>query len=118
MLSLAPDAMLGKIGRPGWIAPIAFVTAATKSGRIGEGSLATEPSVTSLIFTAGSAATCSSCFMMSAGLWPGKMRQLMLALARWGRAFSPWPPLIIVVTQVVPILPIVAGLAVSAAIAC
>ena len=49
--------------------------------------------------------------------WPGKMRQLMLASARWGSAFRAWPPLIMVTTQVVPILPTVAGLAVSAAMA-
>ena len=43
--------------------------------------------------------------MISAGVWPGKMRQLMLAVARCGRAFRAWPPLIMVATQVVPILP-------------
>ena len=41
----------------------------------------------------------------------------MLAVARCGRAFSAWPPLIMVATQVVPILPIVAGLSVKVAIA-
>ena len=45
------------------------------------------------------------------------MRQLTLASARCGRAFSAWPPLIMVTTQVVPILPTMAGLAVRVAIA-
>src|SRR3569832_940295 len=47
--------------------------------------------------------------MMSAGLWPGKMRQLMLASACCGRAFSAWPPDTMVATQVVPIWPTRAG---------
>ena len=45
------------------------------------------------------------------------MRQLMFAVARCGSAFNAWPPLIIVATQVVPILPMVAGLARKTAIA-
>ena len=54
MLSLAPDDMPGKTGTPGIdAAAMALVTAATKSGRIGEASVATEPSVTSLKLTAG-----------------------------------------------------------------
>ena len=39
------------------------------------------------------------------------MRQLMFAVARCGSALSAWPPLIMVATQVVPILPMVAGFA-------
>ena len=41
----------------------------------------------------------------------------MLAVARWGSALSAWPPLIIVATQVVPILPTIAGSARRVAIA-
>src|SRR5258708_23680612 len=88
-----------------------------KSGRMGEASVATEPTVTFWKLIARSAATLTSSAMMSGGLWRGKRRQLMLALARAGRAFSAWPPLIMVATQVVPILPTVAGLAVSTAMA-
>ena len=49
--------------------------------------------------------------------WPGNIRQLMFALTRCGSAFSACPPLIMVTTQVVPILPIVAGFALKTAIA-
>src|SRR5271165_4000520 len=76
---------------------------------MGEASVATDPTVTSLKVAAGSAATLSSSAMMLARLWPGKTRQLMLAVARWGRALSAWPPLIMVATQVVPIRPMVEG---------
>src|SRR5258708_18342164 len=96
---------------------MALSTAPMKSGRMGEASVATEPTVTSLKLIAGSAATLGSSAMTSAGLWAGKMRQLMLATARAGKAFAAWPPLIMVAMQVVPILPTVAGLAVSTAIA-
>jgi len=37
----------------------------------------------------------------SAGTSSGSMRQLTVARARWGRAFSAWPPSSIVATQVV-----------------
>ena len=88
-----------------------------KSARIGEDGLGTEPSVTSLKPMAGSAATVCNSDMIDAGLWPGKMRQLMLAVARCGKALSAWPPLTIVTTHVVPILPTMAGSAASVLIA-
>ena len=40
-------------------------------------------------------------FRTAATLVPGKMRQLMLALARCGKALSAWPPSSMVATQVV-----------------
>ena len=51
--------------------------------------------------TPASSMTRMSSALMAAGSCPGKMRQLTLAVARWGRAFGACPPLICVATQLV-----------------
>src|ERR1700761_7050718 len=84
---------------------------------MGEASLATEPWVTSLNCTAGSAAAFCSSAMIEAGLWPGKMRQLMLASACCGRGFKAWAPLIMVATRGGAIVAIMAGVGARVSIA-
>src|SRR6201997_2989320 len=117
MLSLAPDDMPGNTGTPVRDAAIALSIAATRSGGRAEAAVAAEPAVTSANVISGSAASRSSSAMISDRGWPGKIRQLMLALARCGRAFRAWPPWIMVTTQVVPMVPTVEGLARRVAIA-
>ena len=91
---------------PGQALFSAFCAAARKSARIGDAGEAIESSPeTAVTFKPGVAAIFSSAARISSRLWPGKIRQLTLAVARWGKAFCAWPPEIIVGTQVVPTLP-------------
>jgi hypothetical protein len=106
MLSLAPADMPGTTGTPGKRAWIASLTSFISSGRSGEASLATDAAVERGHLHLGIAATSASLSPAHrATEVPGKMRQLMLAVARWGSALVAWPALAIVATQVVPVWP-------------
>src|SRR3546814_8850784 len=78
---VAPALIDGMIGRPGARACTAFFTAAMTSARSGEASLALA-SGSVFTLTAGSAMTFSSSARTVSTGTPGKMRQLMFAVAR------------------------------------
>ncbi len=77
------------------------------SARMGDAS-DTRGSYPGFTSTLGPASPCSV-FCTSAAAVPGKIRQLTVAVADWGSAFSAWPPASMVATQVVRILPTNAG---------
>src|SRR6185437_3458842 len=109
MLSEAPADMPGTTSTPGkrwWmVAATAFIT----SGRRGEAGLSTGGGGFTSIFTEGSAIALASVACTAATCTPGKIRQLMFAVARCGNAFNACPPSSIVATQVVRIWPTYAG---------
>ena len=59
--------------------------------------------------TSGSPIAAISSWRISSALRPGNMRQLTLAVARWGRALGAWPPASCVATQLVRRMALVDG---------
>src|ERR1035441_10310853 len=100
MPSLAPVSMAGMVGSPGHSLLVAAVTAAITAGSMGWYGVITG-SFISVSLILGSASTCSSVRRISAGLSTGSRRQLTVAVASCGSAFSAWPPASIVATHVV-----------------
>src|SRR6267154_3080605 len=100
--SVAPAAINGTMGVPGQILAATFCTGFRICGVSGGGTL-----VTSLLLSVavtliwGSATRRISVACTCSTVVPGKMRQLMLASARWGRALLAWPALSKVGMQVV-----------------
>ena len=89
----------GTTGTPGkYLADKASI-GPTTLGSIG-GILAMGLSFTrSSMLTAGSPIADTSAAIVCSDVFPGNMRQLTLAVARWGSAFSAWPAETIVGTQ-------------------
>src|SRR5688572_568456 len=94
--------------------------APSTSGRRSDTGLAKgAPTTVTAIF--GSATTPLSCWRISSTATPGKMRQLMVAVAFCGNAFSACPALSMVATQVVRVVPTNSGsaqIASAAALSC
>src|SRR5450755_4783376 len=90
--SVAPAAISGTIGVPGQILAATFCTGVRICGVSGGGTL-----VTSLLLSVavtliwGSATTRLSVPSTCSTGVRGKMREVMLASARWGRALLAWP---------------------------
>jgi hypothetical protein len=83
---------------------IARVTASITSARSGDASLAVGWSV---VVTSAPGPTCSCRVLRTSSIaTPGKMRQLMFAVADCGSAFFAWPPRSMVATHVVRVRPI------------
>src|SRR5579871_2406332 len=98
--SVAPVSMSGTIGNAPQIDAVTeLITLSTAAGRI-DGGLATAVSG-SVNATAVSATTERSVCSIVDASTPGMMRQLIVAVARCGRALRAWPPSSIVATQVV-----------------
>ena len=96
--------MAGTRGTPGhswWPTASAGPVICGVSGGGGETGLFS-PAI--LMWMAGSSTTLASVAMTASGASPGRIRQLTLAVARCGRAFSAWPALTMVATQVVRIM--------------
>src|SRR5580698_2411955 len=99
--SVAPGCRIGTTGTPGQNFAESFSKGPITAGVSGGGG-ELGPRVSSVVtFTAGSAASSSSFCRTDSGSTPGKMRQLMLARARCGRAFVACPASNMVATQVV-----------------
>src|SRR3569833_44844 len=99
--SVAPVDWVGRIGVPGHISFETCLIGPMISGVSGGGGPAGLGVPSAVTVTLGSPAAWIRAWRTLSTDWPGKMRQFTMALARWGRALSAWPPMIMVATQVV-----------------
>src|SRR5688572_25480707 len=100
MPSVAPVDISGSIGRPGKYFAATALAGPTIFGSSVGGIAVGRTGWLIVTFTLGPASSFSLAKVAST-VSPGKMRQLMLAVARCGSAFSAWPALTSVATQVV-----------------
>ena len=99
--SVAPGCRIGSTGTPGQNCAASFSMGARIS-RVSGGGGELGPRVSSVVtLTAGSATSSSSFARTVSCVTPGKMRQLMFARARCGRALVACPASSMVATQVV-----------------
>src|SRR5438477_12878464 len=100
--SVAPADIDGTTGTPGHILAASSSTGLKILGVRGCGPLGTSLRLSAKVtLISGSATSSCSLARTCSGVVPGKMRQLMLASARWGRALLAWPAFNRVGTQVV-----------------
>src|SRR4029079_18786328 len=112
--SVAPADMKGTTGTPGHILAVRVSTGPKIFGSKGCGPLGTSLRLSAkLTLISGSATSSCSLARTCSGVVPGKMRQLILASARWGKALLAWPALNKVGTQVVCSTALKDGLAAS-----
>jgi len=97
---VAPVLIVGTTGTPGHISCVVASMARSSSGVRGDGGLGLA-GARGVTLTPESATTRRSVASTCSGGSPGRMRQFTVARARWGSAFSAWPPSISVATQVV-----------------
>src|SRR5215471_7419153 len=99
--SVAPISSCGITGTPGQRLAASALMGLMISGVSGGATLASLRAGRVVTLICGSATSSASLSCTACALVPGKMRQLMLASARCGKALLAWPPLIRVTTQVV-----------------
>src|ERR1700759_1148155 len=108
--SVAPAVSTGITGTPGQILAASALMGSMIGGVSGGGTLAIGLRALAMVtVTFGSPTSCTRTSRTCSGVVPGKIRQLMFAVARWGRGVVAWPPAIIVATQVVCSMPLYAG---------
>ena len=93
--------MVGTTATPGNMSAVSFSIGPITSRDSGGGAPTFSGGDWNSTLTSGSPMTRISSCRISSWAWPGKMRQLTLAVARWGSAFGAWPPAICVATQLV-----------------
>src|ERR1044072_4033939 len=98
--SVAPVSRIGTIGTPGHSLAASFSIGPMIAGVSGGGGETLLGSWARVTATGAPASSASLARTSSTGV-PGRMRQLTLAVARWGRALGAWPALTMVATQVV-----------------
>src|SRR5437868_14172332 len=100
--SVAPADMDGTTGTPGHILAVSVSTGLKILAARGWGPLGTSLRLSaSVTLISGSATSSCNLARTCSGVVPGKMRQLILASARWGKALLAWPALNKVGMQVV-----------------
>src|SRR6476661_8392439 len=99
--SVAPTDMVGTTGTPGQIRPAIWRIGSRIAGLSGGGGEVGSGAPSGVMVMAGLFRTRAISAWVSSIVWPGKMRQLTLAVTRWGWALGAWPPLIRVGMQVV-----------------
>src|SRR4029453_10923337 len=108
--SVAPADMAGTTGVPGQYFAVSFSTGPNTFGFRVCGPLGTSLGVdASVPLISGSLASSASFWRTCSGVVPGKMRQLTLAVARWGSALVAWPPDSMVAMHVVCSTPLYLG---------
>src|ERR1700751_2308723 len=103
-LSLAPGSICGTTGTPGHSSALTFSRGPITSGRNGDGLVASDPAPRETIGVTeifGSLSTSTRALIVSSDVWPGRIRQLTLAVATPGSAFLAWPAWSTVATEVV-----------------
>ena len=99
--SVAPGSMNGTTGTPGHICwDTCSIGPSTLAGS-GMGAAIELAPGGWVTVTVGSSIAATRSWRTSSAVCPGMIRQLRVALARWGRAFTAWPASSRVATQVV-----------------
>src|ERR1035441_5437980 len=88
--SVAPGSRTGTTGTPGHISSANFSIGFRIRGVSGVGAAAGPRTSGMVTFTAGLAASLTSWARTTSRDTPGKMRQLMFAVALWGKALVAW----------------------------